>query len=476
MIKLDKAKKQGERRVKSLGEKIKFLRVENNMKQETLAKLLYVTPKAISNYENDLRMPTLESINRLAQIFNTSTDYFVNLEKTESELYELKVNLNEGKTMFALFNEKKSKFLTPHIYTRIDLSKTGYHVGYKSLNRSVLFLEEVIIGDAYNGFVKYNLNKKTSEIEYDISSMDIENHGWLLRLYDTVEGGQEYVKDYIKGKTNYSLTTKFDIINNNGDIIFSSDNLFPRGTYTGLNKNNLFVVFNKTTGKHYLIDAFGNKHSKEYFSLSTLGFEGYWGSNVGWLNLYIDSDFHKSNIFFGVNKLDEKNYIHEIVGSNGDVILSYETDFMKINRKVVNNLIKSVEVASGLLEKNGVAVLRFCDEKILTSKQNFLQLLNVITKYAFNHKHLASNKNYAGEYVMDYIKNSLIYYHNILNHKNLITKEPNNKNDDFINNYIKEIKESLKKQNMELDRVDDYNYADNITKVLKVLRANVIES
>lgn len=57
-----------------LGEKIKQLRISNNMTQDELAKKCYVTRTAVSKWENDNGLPNLESLILISECFNISID------------------------------------------------------------------------------------------------------------------------------------------------------------------------------------------------------------------------------------------------------------------------------------------------------------------------------------------------------------------------------------------------------------------
>ena len=62
------------------GERLKELRLEKNMTQTTLAKLIAVDRRTISNWESSTREPDLETFVKLATILNTSADYLLGLE------------------------------------------------------------------------------------------------------------------------------------------------------------------------------------------------------------------------------------------------------------------------------------------------------------------------------------------------------------------------------------------------------------
>ena len=74
-----------------LGDKIKDLRVKNNITQEELAKEIYVTRNAISKWENNRGFPNLDSLKLLAKYFDISLDYLIN----DNEIKELTIKNNE---------------------------------------------------------------------------------------------------------------------------------------------------------------------------------------------------------------------------------------------------------------------------------------------------------------------------------------------------------------------------------------------
>ena len=59
--------------------RLKELRAERNMKQSDLAKLLNLSPSAISNYEQGIREMDAEAICKLCDIFNCTADYVLGI-------------------------------------------------------------------------------------------------------------------------------------------------------------------------------------------------------------------------------------------------------------------------------------------------------------------------------------------------------------------------------------------------------------
>ncbi len=82
-----------------LGELIAELRQDNGITQKELGKILCVTSGTISNYENGIHSPDVETLIALADYFHVSTDYL--LGRTSSNILPemLQISVAEGKTL-----------------------------------------------------------------------------------------------------------------------------------------------------------------------------------------------------------------------------------------------------------------------------------------------------------------------------------------------------------------------------------------
>ncbi|HBF5857509.1 helix-turn-helix domain-containing protein [Clostridioides difficile] len=74
------------------GERLKELRIKFGLKQHELAEILNVSQSTIGMYENDQRTPPIESIVKLAEYFNVTTDYLLGHTKTD---YSVNANIPE---------------------------------------------------------------------------------------------------------------------------------------------------------------------------------------------------------------------------------------------------------------------------------------------------------------------------------------------------------------------------------------------
>lgn len=69
----------------SFANRIKQLRIENNLTQKDIAEKLGMTPTGISYWESGNAVPNYETLKKLADLFNVSIDFLIGNEKTNDE-------------------------------------------------------------------------------------------------------------------------------------------------------------------------------------------------------------------------------------------------------------------------------------------------------------------------------------------------------------------------------------------------------
>ncbi|NBI28588.1 helix-turn-helix domain-containing protein [Chengkuizengella marina] len=74
--------------------KIKSMRLQNNVSQKELSKFLNISSVQISRYESGERKPSSETLEKIADFFNVSTDYLLG----RSSKYLLDYNLSNETT------------------------------------------------------------------------------------------------------------------------------------------------------------------------------------------------------------------------------------------------------------------------------------------------------------------------------------------------------------------------------------------
>lgn len=80
-----------------LGYRLRELRKEKNMSQEDLGKILGVTKVSVSGYEKGTRIPSMETLTNILDIFMVSADYLLGREiNAVCEENNVLVNLSLG--------------------------------------------------------------------------------------------------------------------------------------------------------------------------------------------------------------------------------------------------------------------------------------------------------------------------------------------------------------------------------------------
>lgn len=72
-------------------EMLRKLRKNKKLNQAQLAKELYISPSAVSQYETGRTTPSRETLNRIAAYFNVSPEYLMGTSK----IYEIEEMLNQ---------------------------------------------------------------------------------------------------------------------------------------------------------------------------------------------------------------------------------------------------------------------------------------------------------------------------------------------------------------------------------------------
>ncbi len=63
------------------GDRLKTLRIKNNLTQEQLAHRLGLTKSVISAYETGSRMPSYDTLITISRIFKVTTDYLLGVDR-----------------------------------------------------------------------------------------------------------------------------------------------------------------------------------------------------------------------------------------------------------------------------------------------------------------------------------------------------------------------------------------------------------
>ncbi len=82
-----------------LGTLLTMLRKEKGLLQKDVADYLHLTVSTVSNYEKNVRMPNLETLVRLADLYDVSTDYLLQRTSCKSGVRTLNRRLSADFTV-----------------------------------------------------------------------------------------------------------------------------------------------------------------------------------------------------------------------------------------------------------------------------------------------------------------------------------------------------------------------------------------
>ena len=229
----------------SVGKRIKYLREKNSLEAQKLAQDLQVGKSTLSNWENDRRTPDLETLKKIANYFNVSTDYL---------LLGDEANIKNSTDYFEIILNKTGDILSPdkisYLNNFTDIEREYIN---KGMRKSLNLLKELANGkdpkdlkylfeDIENHKNNFLSNKNKLIIENDFAKIPVlKTLNSNLPLYraeniidykylhkDELQLEEEYFYLHIKEDTMISegitdksivLIKKQDFIEKNGDKI-----------------------------------------------------------------------------------------------------------------------------------------------------------------------------------------------------------------------------------------------------------------
>lgn len=138
--------------------RLKLLRVEKGETLQKIADYLNVTMQTVSNYENEKRDMTPETILKLAKYFNVSTDYLLgrsDIRKTESNVFPMPENavpipvvgkISAGLPILATENISRYEFAPSSLinknFTYFYLTVTGDSMNRKFNDGDIVLVQQ----------------------------------------------------------------------------------------------------------------------------------------------------------------------------------------------------------------------------------------------------------------------------------------------------------------------------------------------
>jgi len=148
----------------TLGEKIKKIRISNNLKQSELAEIFYVSEKTISSWENNRTTPDLNTIYKISDYFKKSFYYLINDDYDTDNIDEIEIKLSvDTKEYNRILNIIKKNSINKENVNQIDT--------YYTLKNN----DEWLRIRCENGKYIFNYKKKIDNSYYEKYDVLIDN-------------------------------------------------------------------------------------------------------------------------------------------------------------------------------------------------------------------------------------------------------------------------------------------------------------
>lgn len=211
--------------MESLGEKIKNIRISNNLKQSELADILHISEKTISSWENNRTTPDLNMIYKISNYFKKSfyyliSDDYINLNNNEIEI-KLKVDKSEYERILNLV-KNTAKY-------KNTVKQTDTYYSLKDKNSWLRTRNE-------NGKCIFNLKKKINNSHYEKYDVLIDNLNNLNKILQELNVNE--LGTIVKERTIYVYENKYE---------FSFDNVESIGLFIEIEVINQIDNFEKDT-------------------------------------------------------------------------------------------------------------------------------------------------------------------------------------------------------------------------------------
>ncbi len=195
----------------TLGEKIKKIRISNNLKQSELAEILFVSEKTISSWENNRTIPDLNMIYKISDYFKKSFYYLINndcdTDNTDEIEIKLKVDDNEYNRILNLIRKCS---INKRNVNQIDT----YYLTDREINKEWLRIRNE------NGKYIFNYKKKIDNSHYEKYDVLIDNFNNLNKILLSL--GIKKIGTINKNRTSYLYKDKYE---------FSFDNVKDIGMF-----------------------------------------------------------------------------------------------------------------------------------------------------------------------------------------------------------------------------------------------------
>lgn len=184
----------------TLGEKIKNIRISNNLKQSKLAEMLFVSEKTISSWENNRTLLDLNMIYKISNYLKKSFYYLINDDYDTDNISEIEIKLKVDNNEYTrILDIIKTHSINKGNFNQID---TYYTLIDKDFNQEWLRIRNE------NGKYIFNYKKKMDASHYEKYDVLIDNVSNLNIILNAI--GVKSVGTINKNRIIYIYKDKYE--------------------------------------------------------------------------------------------------------------------------------------------------------------------------------------------------------------------------------------------------------------------------
>ena len=99
-------------------ENLKKIRIQNNLNQREMAKLLNISQVTYCGYENDKYQPSFSTLKSISKMFNVSIDYLIENEQFKNCLWNIYLNDKQENIIKLLLQLDEKSLTLAYIYCK----------------------------------------------------------------------------------------------------------------------------------------------------------------------------------------------------------------------------------------------------------------------------------------------------------------------------------------------------------------------
>ncbi|MGN7312655.1 helix-turn-helix domain-containing protein [Alkalicoccobacillus gibsonii] len=124
----------------TLGQRLRIARIQSNLKQKEAAKKLNISNNVLSTYERDFRDPDTQTLKKLAELYNVSADFLLDINSENAKEIDLSNPLDKT------FNEVLLELSTEDIQflSKGEIDEETAQLVKVALKNGVNFVDEYL--------------------------------------------------------------------------------------------------------------------------------------------------------------------------------------------------------------------------------------------------------------------------------------------------------------------------------------------